>query len=294
MPAETSAQTEPAETADLALSAEGFLDGMEYRYNSTWKDTSDPMTNAVVRTYEIDLGADGMIRLQLAAVKDEATSAAVKNLRTQSETDREAVIQSMIAAKDGTLSGAQSERAAVPPAGTRAMWSYEGVSKEDPYEYVHGYAYVGGDALYEVSAAGSEEAYAAFETAWKSLINQLKFAEIEPIETPTPEPTPAPTPAPTPSPAQQPVSSSVSTVEDAMQVISRRFGSYVGEVVFHDIEYSPENNYYYYHLSVAAWHPDGDYAYDNGEPGDVYGYLDADTGYIAVGDASLEEWAAYS
>lgn len=290
---EAASEPTPEPAADLTLNADGVLDGMVYRYNNTWTETSDPLTNATLRTYEINPGREGTLELRLAAVNDETTSAAVEALRTQTDDDREAVIASMIAAKDGTLRDPKSERAATPPAGTRAMWAYEG--KTEDGQSVHGYSYVGGSQLYEISVTSpDDETYAAFETAWKDLINQLKFPEIEPVTTPTPEPTPEPTPQPTPKPTQKPVDpSSVTTVEEAMQVISSRFSLYVGKVVFHDVEYNAENNYYYYHLSVAAWHPDGDYAYDNGEPGDFYGYLDADTGYIAVGDTSLEEWAAY-
>lgn len=195
--AEPTEEPTPEPTADLTLNADAVLDGMEYKYNSTWNETSDPLANATLRTYDIDLGSDGTIQLRLAAVNDEGTSTAVQNLRTQSDADREAVINSMLVAKEGTLTDSTSERAATPPSGTRAMWAYEG--KADDGQSVHGYSYVGGSQLYEVSVTGSEEAYTAFESTWRSLINQLKFQEIEPIETPapTPEPTPKPTPEPT-------------------------------------------------------------------------------------------------
>ncbi|MBD5559294.1 MAG: hypothetical protein HDQ87_02885 [Clostridia bacterium] len=187
--------------AALTLNADGTLDGMDYRYNDAWTETSEPLTGGVIRTYDIDLGTAGTVHLKFQSVNDENTSAAVQNLRTQSDEDREAVISSMLAAKEGTLTGASSERAATPPAGTRAMWSYQGT---DGDQYVHGYTYVGGSQLYEVSVTGSEAAYAAFEPAWKSLVNQIRFPEIEPVL--TPEPTSAATPVPSPVSAPQPSS----------------------------------------------------------------------------------------
>lgn len=188
----------PEPTADLTLNADGTLDGMDYKYNSTWTETTDPLTSGAVRTYDIDLGTDGTVHLKFQSVNDEGTSAAVQNLRTQHDADRETVITSMITAKEGTLTGATSERASAPPAGTRAMWAYEGA---DGDQYVHGYSYVGGSQLYEVSVTTDGDAsYAAFEPTWKSIINQLKFQDIEPVSTPEPTPTPTPKPTATPTP----------------------------------------------------------------------------------------------
>lgn len=198
--AESMAEPTEEPSADLTLNADGNLDGMEYRYNSTWTETSDPLTNATTRTYDIALENGQVIHLRLVAVNDEQTAAAVEALRTQDEADRESVITGMIAAKDSTLTKAESRRADVPPTGTRAMWAYEGEEKDHPGQYVHGYAYVGGSQLYEVSVAtDSAEAYAVFEPAWKSLVNQLKFQDIEPLATAAPTPTPktASTPKPT-------------------------------------------------------------------------------------------------
>lgn len=198
---ETVAPTEtmPAPTADLTLNTDGTLDGMEYRYNSTWNETSDPLTNATLRTYNIDLGSDCTIQLTLAAVNDEGTSAAVQNLASQTDDEREAVISSMLAAKEETLTDAASERAATPPSGTRAMWAFEGKTQDG--QSVHGYSYVGSSQLYEVSVTtDSDAAYAAFEQTWKSLVNQLKFQDIEPVSTREPAATAAPA-ASTPEPA---------------------------------------------------------------------------------------------
>lgn len=193
----------PPAGSDLTLNAQGSLDGMTYKYNNAWTETSEPLTSAVLRTYEIGLGADGAVTLTFASVSDESTSDAVQSLRTQSDQDREAVIGSMIAARDGTLNNAVSERSPAPPSGTRAMWSYAGTTKDEVPVSVHGYEFVGGAQLYEVAVtSSSEEAFAAFESTWKSLVNQLKFPDIEPIETPvipvsTPKPKSTPTPAPT-------------------------------------------------------------------------------------------------
>ena len=63
---------------------------------------------------------------------------------------------------------------------------------------------MGGSQLYEVSVTtNSTEAYTTFEPTWKSIVNQLKFQDIEPIATAAPAPTPKPaTAAPaTPKPA---------------------------------------------------------------------------------------------
>ena len=223
----------PEPTAELTLDAEGTLDGMTYKYNTTWKETSDPLTNATLRTYDIDLGSAGTISLQLVAVNDEGTSAAVQNLRTQGDADREAVINSMITAKDGTLTESSSQRADTPPSGTRAMWAYEG--KTEDGQSVHGYSYVGGSQLYEVSVIGSDETYAVFEPTWKSLINQLTFQEIEPIETPEPTPEPTQKPTATPLPESRTVadpepnggsSSNWMSTEEAQRKWENEFGYY--------------------------------------------------------------------
>lgn len=59
------------------------------------------------------------IHLQVTAANDGDTSTTIQNLRTQTDEDREAVIDSMVAAKEGT-----SELASASPFETRAMWAY--------------------------------------------------------------------------------------------------------------------------------------------------------------------------
>lgn len=192
---------------DLTMDAERNLDGMTYSYGTTWTETSDPLTSATTRTYDFDFGSQGQATLTLVSVNDPGTAGAVENLRTMNDAEREATITSMIAAKEGTLNNAVSERAPTPPAGTRAMWSYQGTTKDEAPLNVHGYSYVGGSQLYEVSVtASSEEAYAALEPTLTALVNRLAFPEIAPIETPspTPHPTPVPTVQSAPRPASNP------------------------------------------------------------------------------------------
>lgn len=194
-PSAESATSEPV--SDLALDTEGELDGMTYKYSSTWSETSDPMTNAVMRTYEISLGDGQSAVLKVASVDDDTTSQAVQNLAVQSDADRDAVIASMMAAQAGTLEDSKVERALHAPSGTRAMWSFAGTVPNSGGEQVHGYTYVGASQLYEISVTTNNAGeYAAVEPAWNTIINQLSFRDIPPVATAAQTAAAAP-PAPT-------------------------------------------------------------------------------------------------